>query len=103
MADENRKNEIYAELSRLKEVSRQLEEIAESVKKLAEGEYENSLLAVKESWSGDNAQIFLGKAGKIGEDVADTARKLSEAARTLVSVAQTYADAEVRAIEVAKQ
>lgn len=102
MSVEDKKNEIYAELSRLKGLSQNMRTVADGLRKLAGEDYANSLGAVKESWSGDNAQAFLGKARKVGDDMSVTAKKLAEAADTLDTIAKNYADSELKAIEIAK-
>ena len=102
MTVEERKNEIYAELSRLKGLSQSMRTVADGLRKLAGDEYRNGLSAVKECWSGDNAQLFLGKARKVGDDMSETAKKLAEAAETLDTIAKNYADSELKAIEIAK-
>lgn len=101
MTVEDRKGEVYAELSRLKDLAQKMREIAEGLKKVAEDDYANGLSAVGASWSGDSAEVFMGKAQKVGTETAEDARKLAEAADTLDTVAKNYADAELRAIELA--
>lgn len=102
MTGEDRKGEVYAELSRLKDLAQKMREIAASLKKVAESDYADGLSAVKASWSGDSADAFLSKAAKVGDETAHTAGTLAEAADTLELIAKNYADAELRAIELAK-
>lgn len=101
MAGEDRKGEIYAELSRLRDLSGKLREVAQSLKKLADDDYAGGLAAVKESWSGESADLFAGKAQAVQTDVSDICRRIGEAADTLDKVAKNYADTELRAIEMA--
>ena len=102
MTDEERKNGIYAELSRLKGLSQNMRSVADGLRKLAQGDYANGLGAVKDCWTVENADLFLGKARKVGDDMSETAKKLSEAADTLETIAKNYADSELRAIEIAR-
>ncbi len=102
MTDEERKNGIYAELSRLKDLAGKMRAVADGLRKLVQGDYENGLGAVKECWTGENAELFLGKARKVGDDMSETAKKLSEAADTLETIAKNYAESELKAIEIAR-
>ena len=102
MTDEERKNGIYAELSRLKDLAGKMRAVADGLRKLVQGDYANGLGAVKDCWTGENADLFLGKARKVGDDMSETAKKLSEAADTLETIAKNYAESELRAIEIAR-
>lgn len=80
-----------------------LERIADQLRRVADRDIDDAMSGVSSGWKGDSADLFLKKGNKLRSDVMKTANQLDTAARTLRQTAQSIYNAEMRALEIAKQ
>ena len=95
------REEIYAELDRLKKLAGQLRDAASGMKSLAGGDYQTEIDLIRANWSGETAEQFLTKSAQVRAELDETAGNLLNAAATLETMAKNYADAELRALALA--
>lgn len=85
------------------EKANQLEEIANSIKNMADRQLGMSLQEVSNCWKGDSANEFIRKGSGLQQQIYNTARQLKNTAATIRNIAERTRRAELRAEELAKQ
>jgi WXG100 family type VII secretion target len=95
------REEIYAELDRLKKLAKQLRDAAAGMKSLAGGEYQTQIDVIRANWSGETAEQFLARSAQVRAELDETAGSLLNTAETLETIAKNYADAELTALALA--
>ena len=92
-------------LMNFQEANRQagrLEEIAEDISRTADRDLENEIQKISLNWKGENAQAFTKKASTMQDKTRRNAKDLKQIAKTIRTIAKNTYDAEMRAMEIAK-
>lgn len=93
------KDEIYAELNRVKKLAGELRETAAGLKSVAEGDYQTGMDMIRANWSGDTAQKFMTRSEEVRTELNETAASLENAGSVLEKIAANYAEAELAALQ----
>ena len=88
---------IKVEVQRLMNLAQQLADCAKNMNKIIGDDYASSLIELKKYWGGENATAVLAAGKKIGDDAAETVKRIVEVAQALEKVAQEYLKAEMKA------
>ena len=80
---------------------RQLEDIADKLRKISEQKIASAMKELSYGWRSDNANCFQAKAEKLQANISMTAGNLEKTAGNIKRVAQNVYDAEMRAKELA--
>ena len=97
-----RENQIRLDYSKANAAADQLEDIANNLVKLNNGEFENTSTGIRLAWEGENANMFLGKYALTREEIIKTASDINTTAEKVRVMAQNTYDAEMQAIQVAR-
>ncbi len=94
---------IYYNFKRALKKADELTEIAQNMRKSANGELSNEIESIKCSWQGDGASIYINQANKLKDEIIDSANRLENAAQIIRQVAKRTYNTEKRALEIAKK
>lgn len=83
--------------------ARDLDQCAEDMLRLAGTNMESIKSDISMAWQGDSANAYIGKMDLTAANIRKTAQRLQEIASTLRTVATTFRNSELRAIEIAEQ
>lgn len=72
-----------------------LEQIAGSLKGIADEDMSKLTKNLKQAWEGENADSYLAKVGILQSNVSKTSAKLTEVAQTIRQMADNIRDAEI--------
>lgn len=95
--------EIRYDYQKAKEYADKLCELANEIKQIANGTYENTLNEISANWQGDSSNVFKNKAGKIKNDILKTANDIDRAAEKILATALSLYRAEMQAKEIAEK
>lgn len=99
----NSEYSIMLDFQQAKARADELDEIASQIKNLTEKDFEADLQVLSKAWQGEAANQFLKKGILMKNKMLETAKSLNETAKTIRSTAKRTYDAEMRALELAKQ
>ena len=94
---------IYLDYQKTMREADQLKAIASRLKTLSSSDLENCLGQVSSHWEGDNARAYVTKGRTVSEKITKTAAQLDRAADTIRIMAKNTYDAEMRALQIARQ
>ena len=97
------RDQIQMDFSRAQSQAGELEQIAESLDRLSNRDFPDTLDDLSRDWKGDNATKYIQKGYQLKESMADTARDLRNAAGSIRSIAQKIYDAEMTALRIAEE
>lgn len=80
-----------------------LDSCAESMRRVSGSDIQNARNQLQCAWDGAEADQFIGKLDLTAGNIRRTAARLEQIADTIRSVARTYRNAELRALEIATQ
>lgn len=81
----------------------ELESVAGEMRRLADGELEDSLQRLSAAWKGEAAAAYLGKGARLKEKILKSAKDLDSTASAIRNAANRIYDAEMRAYRLAKE
>lgn len=81
----------------------ELENVASDMRKLANDELGNTLNELSAAWRGEAAGSFMNKGAILQEKINKSASNLQNIAATIRSVAKRTYDAEMRALQIARE
>lgn len=81
----------------------QLDECAETMRKLANSELESVSTGLRVAWQGEAANAYLEKMVLTQANMIKTSAKLTEIAETLRKIARVFRESELKALEIAEQ
>lgn len=79
----------------------ELEKIARSLEKTGKVDLADCMTEISANWTGENADNYVKKGGKVRSDIAENAKKLKKAAEAIREIAKTYKKAEEDADNIA--
>ena len=94
---------IEFNFERAKQQAKKLEETAREMKRLGANSIDNTLVELRSSWSGENADAYILKGRTLQQQLAETAQELENIAESIRRVAQAIYEAEMRAREIVQQ
>lgn len=94
---------ITAVYNNAKSTATELESIASDLIRLANLEYENILASLCNVWQGENSERFVKKGRVVKDQLLNTAKNIRGAAAELLKDAKTTYNAEMRALEIARE
>ena len=77
----------------------EIEEIARSMRSLANGKFSTAIATVDASWDGDTSAIFLRHCAETKQQITTKATELENLARRIRDVARILKEAEERAMQ----
>lgn len=75
--------------------------IANSLKKLSEKEFQDTLQNLSANWKGENASLYLSKGNLLQEKMNTTVKELSSVASNIRTIAERIRNAELAALALA--
>ena len=94
---------IMLDFQQAKTRADELDEIASQIKNLTEKDFETDLQQLSKAWQGEAANQFLQKGILMKDKMLATAKRLNDTANTIRTTAKRTYDAEMKALELAKQ
>lgn len=94
---------ITVDFERTLRQAAQLDEYAESLRKMTTQEYAQAMQALSNDWKSDSASSFFAKGDTLRRSMEDTARDIEVIAANLRRAARRVYEAEKRAEEIARQ
>ena len=82
--------------------AKKLEDIADDMKRLADQQLANTIQEMSACWKGEAATAYFGKADKVKQDIAATAKTLHTIAASIREEAKRIYDAEMKAVALAQ-
>lgn len=84
-----------------KQQAAQLEELAVRLDNLAKKDLQETMQELSGVWKGENAEAYMRKGSRLGENIVATAANLKQIAATIRTTAQRTYETEMRAREIA--
>lgn len=94
--------EIILDYNKSKKQADEIDKVADRLERLNKNILEGALTSLKSAWRSDNSPQFHTKADKVQEDIKDSVKNLRNVAMAIRNTAESVRDAELRALEVAK-
>ncbi len=94
---------IYLDYQKTLREADQLKAIASRLKGLSSSELENCLGQVSSHWEGENSRAYVAKGRTVSAKITKTASQLEQAAETIRTMAKNTYNAEMRALQIARQ
>jgi len=94
---------ITIDFERTMRQAAQLDEYADSLRKMTVQEYETAMQTLSSQWVSDSASAFLTKGEALKANMEETARDIESIAAGLRRAARRIYEAERRAEEIARQ
>lgn len=96
------KHEIKVNFQLAKQQAARLEEIADSIDGIGNGDFAETLQQISKSWRGENARMYLEKGNQLQSDMSGSAKTLRQIASEIRTKAERIYWAEMKSIETAK-
>jgi WXG100 family type VII secretion target len=96
-------SEIKIDFAQAKKCAKELEDIAAEMKSLSNRDMEDSLQNLFGAWTGEAATAYINKGVKLQQKITANAANLERIAATIRSTAKRIYDAEMRALEIARE
>lgn len=93
---------IYIDFLKATSQARELENIADSMERCADKEFENSS-RLRTMWKGSNATQFCGKMDTSAESIKAVSSRLRQSASTVREIATRTYNAEKTALDIARK
>lgn len=81
----------------------ELEQVSSELKSMVQNDLESSMQALSNAWKGEGATAYLNKGIKLKEKILASARQLDKTASTIRNVAKRTYDAEMHALQIARE
>lgn len=81
----------------------ELEQVSSELKALVNNDMETSMQSLSNAWKGEAATAYLNKGVKLQEKIIASAKQLDKTATTIRNVAKRTYDAEMRALQIARE
>ena len=94
---------IRMDYERAKAAAAKLDNIADGIQQMIEHDYIELLGDVRYNWKGENADQFMIKCETLQEKMKTVVNGLHETADTIRRIAKNTYEAEMRALEIARQ
>lgn len=94
---------IDFDVANAKKQSRELEEIAVNIKRIAERDMEETIQNLTYSWKGKNAQAYIKKVENLKGDIGQSSKDVEAIMETLKKVSDTISKAELEAEKIAEE
>lgn len=94
---------IYMNYRQAVNQAERLQEQAEQLSRIANTRMADMMVRLNGNWKGENAEIYLAKCAALQEKIGRTARGLFAAAAAIRTAAERTYQAEMRALELARQ
>ena len=94
---------IYMNYKQAVQQADRLQDQAEQLRRIADNRMGDLMQRVNANWRGESADAYLAKCTAMQEKVDRTARSLTNTANALRRAAQRTYNAELRALEIARQ
>ena len=94
---------ITIDFERALRKANELDDHADRLRRMTQGEYETVLQSLSNDWSSDSATAFFSKGDRLRRDMEETARNIETVASNLRRAARRIYEAERRAEEIARQ
>ena len=94
---------IRMDYERAKAAAAKLDDIADRIQRMMEHDYTELLGDVRYNWKGENADRFIVKSETLQGKMNTVVKRLHETADTIRRIAKNTYDAEMRALEIARQ
>lgn len=95
--------QLYCNFKNANKKASELDEIAESIRNLANRKISDEINQLKANWSGESSDAFVSKMNLLAEKSRREADKITEIANTIRKVAQRTYDTEMRALEISRR
>ena len=95
--------QIYIDFKAMEEQVEKLRHIAQQEEQVSSEGMKQVLGTIAQNWQGENADLFLEKAGITQEKISTQAAEINRIADTVEKIAINYRDAELAAIRVAEE
>ncbi len=95
--------QIKMDFSKAKQHAQKLDEVADSLSRLAGTELQNTLEGLNNEWQGDNAVKYIQKGYIVKEDMDKTVKNLRKVADSIRTIAQNIYNAEMEALRIARE
>lgn len=79
-----------------------LEQLSKKLKQVSDRDMDSAVGTLKNAWQSDNSGRYFSKAEKVMGDILTSAENLSSISAAIRQIAKTVRDAELRALEIAK-
>ena len=96
-------SEIQMDFQQAKARADELEKVASDIKNLANRDMEDVLQQLSKAWQGESASQYMQKGAQMKAKMMDTVKRLTDTANTIRNTAQRIYNAEMKALELAKQ
>lgn len=94
---------IQLDFQQAKARADELDRIASDIQNLANRDVDDAMQQLSRAWQGEAASQYLQKGGQMKDKMMETVRRLNDTATTIRNTAQRIYDAEMRALELARQ
>ena len=94
---------IMFNFRRAQQQAEELDEIADSLSRMAKNDFENTMQNVAAAWKGENASKYLIKGDKLQGNMCSTAQSLRGIAADIRKVARRIYEAEMAALAIAEE
>lgn len=96
-------NEIRIDFQNALEQARRLDSIADRLDRRVAGKLEETTQGIHAAWKSDSASLYLGKNQELQRQIRQTGKRLRAAAEEIRKIARQIYEAEMRALEIARQ
>lgn len=93
---------IEMDFQEAKRQADELEQAAQSLGMLADGQFQSCLAGIAVNWKGENAAAFCKKGNIVGSNIKNVAGNLRDAAEVIRQIAENTYNAEKRNYEIAQ-
>lgn len=95
--------QIQMDFNRAIQKANELDSIADSLSKLSDTDFQNTLDSLNNDWKGDNATAYIAKGMALKENMNATVKDIRNTASTIRTVAKNIYDAEMEALRIAEE
>lgn len=90
---------IQMDFAKAKRQARELNDVADDLKKLSKAKMEDTLELISANWTGDNSDKYVSKGKILQSNICNTASALDDVAQAIRDIAKVIYDAEMEAWE----
>lgn len=94
---------IKMDFRKAMEKARDLDNVSNNLKKLANQQYSGSLNRLSREWTGENSESFIKKGDALREQMTGTAEDIHRAAEVIREIAREIYEAEMEAWRIAHE
>lgn len=94
---------LYMDFKKARLQAEELSSLATELRKIGNDDLNDSLARISTFWTGENATRFIGKGNQVKGKILKVADQLDSAASAIKTIARQTYEAEMRALQLAKQ